>query len=218
LHQIIKSASFFNGYGLTETAVSVFLYEISLDKNIYPFGIPLGHPMPKGSYFIIDENENKINDGEIGELVIYGPNLMSGYWNKQETTKKVLKKFINLNQNEDGFRTGDLVKEIDGQIYFNGRKDCQVKILGYRIELGEIEAIISGINGVRECCVKAEEGKNKKKIISFLSINDIELSGIKAASKEKLPDYMMPSEWIVMDELPKLSNEKIDRSKLNYVL
>ena len=210
-----ENAMFYNGYGLTETAVSAFLYKINLHSE--EINIPLGEIMDDCEFYILDDSSNALyEDGSIGELIIRGPNVMKGYWENVEATNKSLKKNPVLPfLPEKVLYTGDLVKIYNANIYFIGRIDDQIKINGYRVELGEIENFILNQKEVVECSVIPCEIENKKNIYCYIVLDNAgELDKIIQNTRLALPNYMRPSRWIVMDALPKLPNGKIDKNRL----
>jgi D-alanine--poly(phosphoribitol) ligase subunit 1 len=114
------------------------------------------------------------------------------------------------------YRTGDVVKLVDGKFYFLGRKDNQIKHMGYRIELEEIETALSGIAGVNQSAVIYQrDNTSYGKIIAFIaSEKELDPMFIGRELKAKLPSYMLPSKLIVLDSLPKNANGKVDKEIL----
>lgn len=213
--QLFVNADFFNGYGLTETSISASLHKIELDQEIE---IPLGKPMPGSEFYVINE-ENEIADiGETGELVIRGPHIMQGYWNKEEETNKVLKQNpIYTFLNEKVLYSGDLVRISNkNQYIYCGRKDEQIKILGYRIELGDLDNTILKMEFIDEAYTVCISDQMDKVLVSFLKVNRVTVSVdmIKKKMALILPKYMIPKEIIICNEFPKLGNGKIDKMML----
>ena len=162
-----------------------------------------------------------------GEIYIGGVGLARGYLNRAGLTAE---KFIPnpfVEGSEKGtrlYRTGDLGRYLeDGNIEFLGRIDHQVKIRGFRIELGEIESTIQGVEGIKQCVVLAREDiENQKRLVGYVVLEENKdeesetklISKCREVCKGKLPDYMQPSQIVVLDRLPLTPNGKIDRKAL----
>lgn len=217
LYKIFKTrATLYNVYGPTECTCICSSYRIS-DRDFNDESIsqlaPIGE-LCKGFYFMIcDQNENEVEQGEIGELYLGGENVGLGYYGSKSKTNA---KFIqNPKQNtvkDIIYKTGDLVRQnqSSGLIYFCGRKDTQVKFMGYRIELGEIEAALAAIDGIQECAVIFQ---SNQEIVCFLR-SELKKNIIKKLLLQFIPSYMIPRKFIFINNLPKNSNGKIDRKKL----
>ena len=208
---------FYNSYGPTETTVSASMAKLK-DGDV----ISIGNVLPNYSLAVVDEKFNPVDQGTEGELVIAGIGVSSGYINRPELTKeKFIPKPISLSMlyGERVYRTGDLVS-IDGQgvIDFKGRIDDQVKLHGYRIELGEIEARISLLTGIKAVavCVKKDQ-QNQEQLVAYMQVeklytlNEIQ---IRHELAKTLPVYMVPSAFIILDDLPRLASGKINRKAL----
>lgn len=206
------SAKLVNVYGPTEGTCICSSYDIKEsdfeDMNSLP---SLGKINPNFSY----EITSKFKDG-VGELIIIGPNIAAGYYNLPERTKKsfgIYKKgkfYMNRY-----YKTGDLVKEKDGLLYFIGRKDNQIKHMGYRIELDEIEYAINKIDGVLESAVIYQRlNESYGKIMAYIAMENIQEDRLKNELAQYLPKYMVPNKFMFMSKLPKNSNGKIDRLSL----
>lgn len=200
-----------NLYGPTECTVTVteFTYTSESKSRCIGDAVPIGWPYTHCDLLVLDENCNQVAEGE---LYIGGSQVTPGYINNE---KKQRQQFVTIN-GKQYFRTGDKVfSDADGCLHFLGRVDEQIKIAGYRVELGEVDAIIRSVDGVSECttvAIKDEMGVVIE-LISFLAgINDIEL--VVQQCRAKLPPYMVPSEFRVLDTLPRNSNGKIDKREL----
>lgn len=208
-------ASFINVYGPTECTCICSSYIISESDFEDLSELPsLGFINQNFSYVILDE-DNKEN--HLGELCLLGPNVGKGYYNDPVKTKENFKKFTNkCNYDKNMYKTGDLVEEKEGLLYFRGRIDNQIKHMGYRIELEEIELAIYNMKEVEECAVVYKREKiNYGKIIAYISTNfEISSNDIKMYLKDKLPSYMLPNSINILDRLPKNQNGKIDRNEL----
>jgi acyl carrier protein len=170
--------------------------------------------------YLLDANLQPVPVGVPGELFIGGEGVARGYLNRPELTKE---KFVAHPFSADPrarlYRTGDLARHrTDGVIEFLGRTDHQIKLRGHRIELGEIEAALSHHSGVREAVVVARETTpGDQRLVAYLvSANGQAPSatGLRQFLHEKLPDYMVPSAFVVLDQLPLTPNGKVDRRAL----
>jgi acyl-coenzyme A synthetase/AMP-(fatty) acid ligase len=153
-----------------------------------------------------------VADGESGELLLSGPQLALGYVDNEEKTRS---SFVDIDD-ERWYRTGDLAyKDSNGVFHFLGRIDHQVKVLGYRIELGE-EFHLRDVSGCDSVAAVAwpQYGGSASGIVAFLGGFAGPTSHIKAAMQQRLPNYMVPSRFLVLPELPLNSNRKVDRKQL----
>lgn len=208
----------YNQYGPTECHV---VSELKLDGNPadWPQLPSIGKAIDNVDLFIINEQMQVIDNHEPGELCISGRCLAQGYLNQPALTDK---KFINLETPQYGlvhcYRTDDLARFLpDGTIEFLGRRDDQVKIRGHRVELGEIEVVISQMPAVQQAVVVARESADgQKQLVAYLisSTGLTDSSTVRKELRQRLPEYMMPSAFVWMDDLPRTSSGKVDRKKL----
>lgn len=207
----LPNARYINLYGPTEVTCNCTYYKIP--KNIdADFKLPIGNAFPGRKVFLLDKNNEKINEAEReGEIAVAGESLAEGYYNNPDETAK---HFIYLD-GERIYKTGDMaVLSDDGQVYFSGRADFQVKIMGHRIELEEIEDAILSINDVNECCCIFQ--KDKSRITAFIT-GSADTKAVKQELKSKLPAYMIPAHIKSIDRMPLTINGKIDRKKLSFI-
>jgi len=234
---LARSGSVWNMYGPTETTIWSAVYQVESGDT----AVPIGQPIANTKIHLVDpEQRQKDNQlklvpvGEPGELLIGGVGLARGYLNQLELTEE---KFIpDPFSNEPGarlYRTGDLARYLpDGTIECLGRIDHQVKIRGFRIELGEIESALYQHPGIQETVVTAvEEDLGEKRLVAYLltdlnveripqsmdyliETQGLSLAHLRSFLKEKLPDYMMPSAFVLLDTLPLTPNLKVDRKAL----
>jgi amino acid adenylation domain-containing protein/non-ribosomal peptide synthase protein (TIGR01720 family) len=210
-------AELHNLYGPTEASVDVS-YWACLPGSAET-AIPIGRPIANISLYILDRQLNPVLAGTPGELHIGGIGLGRGYLNRPELTAE---KFIPDPFMHDGgrlYKTGDLARyRPDGTIDYLGRNDFQVKIRGFRIELGEIENRLSACAGVREAVVIArDDGHGGKRLVAYLTQDggsELSIAGLRADLAETLPDYMLPSAFVVLPVLPLSANGKLDRNAL----
>lgn len=208
-----------NLYGPTEAAIDVTFFDCS-SENIVTH-VPIGKAIDNIEIYILNE-ENQICDiGKSGELCITGVGLARGYLNRPELNNQ---KFVQLPWDSSirMYRTGDLALLLeDGSIEFLGRIDHQVKIKGNRIELGEIESILINDESVKEVVVLAVDGKNDDKFLcAFIVPNEhfTHVNDIRKVLEGKLPDYMLPSHIITINDIPLSTNGKVDRKTLINIL
>jgi amino acid adenylation domain-containing protein len=207
-----------NLYGPTEATVDVSYYECLKEESSN--SIPIGKPIDNISLYIIGSNNQLQPIGVAGELCISGVGLARGYLNKAELTKE---KFIEnpFIKGERMYKTGDLARWLtDGNIEYLGRIDHQVKIRGFRIELGEIEAVLKKHPAVKETVVVARNIKgdlNVSRLIAYLTLEGEEKPSdelLQGFLRSKLPDYMVPSYFITLENIPLTSNGKVNTKAL----
>lgn len=202
-----------NAYGPTEATVCVTMAVI---KKILT-SPPIGKPISNTKIYILDKNQQLVSVGVPGELYISGQGLSPGYLNKHELTQKYFVKNP-YETNEVMYSTRDLARWLpNGEIEYIGRIDNQVKIRGFRIELEAIETQILHIPSIEQCAVVVQENTIfGKYILAYISGKKITINSnkIKESLKKYLPDYMIPSFFIVLNTLPMTNNGKIDRKKL----
>ena len=207
-----------NTYGPTETSVIATSYEPDPSKPI-PDNLPIGRPIANMQIYILNEKGQPAQIGEAGELHIGGPGVARGYLNRPELTAS---KFVANPFKEDGsgrlYKTGDSARFLaDGEIEFIGRTDFQVKIRGYRIELGEIEATLEKCPGIRECIVIAREDDGTKRLVGYVvasSERTPSSSDLRNFLSDRLPEYMVPADFVFLKSLPLTANGKVDRRAL----
>ncbi|MEG4578513.1 amino acid adenylation domain-containing protein [Microcoleus sp. MON1_C5] len=209
-----------NNYGPTETTVGATICELSAaDATLRE--LPIGRPIGNLQTYILDGNGQPVPIGIAGELHVGGAGLARGYLNRPELTEE---KFIpNPFSNKPGsrlYKTGDLTRyRADGNIEYVARVDNQVKVRGFRIELGEIEAVLSQHPAVRESAVLVREG-DRKRLVAYVvpdareQNSSVSSSELRQFLQERLPDYMLPSAFVVLEKLPLTPNGKIDRAAL----
>ena len=208
-----------NEYGPTETVVGCCVYEIA--PGTLPSGpVPIGRPIANTQLYILDRNLHPVAIGVAGELHIGGEGLARGYLNRPELTQE---KFIaNPFSSEPGarlYKTGDLARYLpEGNVEFLGRIDHQVKLRGYRIELGEVETVLGQHPMVQSSVVAMREDvAGDKRLVAYVvgqQGESFDAAEIRNYLKQKLPEYMIPSAFVLLDELPLTPNGKVDRDAL----
>ncbi|MEG5016677.1 MULTISPECIES: amino acid adenylation domain-containing protein [unclassified Microcoleus] len=216
--------SIFNHYGPTETTVGVLTYQVKMQGDRISQTVPLGRPLPNTQIYLLDSHLQPVPVGVAGELYIAGAGLARGYLNQPElTAEKFICKSLTQEPETRLYKTGDLARYLpDGNIEFIDRVDRQVKLRGFRIELGEIEAGLSHHPSVREAAVLLQENEpGNQRLVAYivshskLSVQDSQLiESLRSFLKEKLPEYMIPSAFVVLKALPLTPNGKIDRQAL----
>lgn len=209
----------FNVYGPTECTCMCSAYIINCKDFGDLQGFPaLGKIADNFSYLILDEDGKKVLDNEIGELCLFGPNVGKGYYNDPERTKEsFVQNPYNEHFDERMYKTGDLVRYDmeDGKIHIKGRKDYQIKHMGYRIELEEIETALSQLDYISQAAVIHGHKRGLSKIIGIVSSKtEMGEKVIRKELKEIIPDYMIPTKFHFVSQLPKNPNGKIDRKRL----
>ncbi|MDE2031456.1 MAG: amino acid adenylation domain-containing protein, partial [Pseudomonas sp.] len=206
-----------NMYGITETTVHVTYRPLSVADLELDASSPIGEPIADLSWYLLDGELNPVAKGCIGELYVGRAGLARGYLKRGDLTAL---RFIPDPFGESGarlYRTGDLAQyRSDGVIEYIGRIDHQVKIRGFRIELGEIEARLNALAAVREAVVLAQEGLNGQQLVAYvIPAQGAEDAGaLKAQLKADLPDYMVPTHLLFLNEWPLTANGKLDRKAL----
>jgi amino acid adenylation domain-containing protein len=203
-------------YGITETTVFCIWHQCSKNDENIPI---IGSPLPNVTSYILDKNLNLLPLGAIGELYIGGVGLARGYLNNLELTneKFILNPYQTMEQKQNNnfnsriYKTGDLVRYLkDGNIEYMGRNDSQVKIRGFRIELGEIESKLSSIKNINASTVIATDDEPKQLIAYYVSRNKLNEDDLRFELEKSLPNYMLPSFFIHLKELPLTINGKLD--------
>lgn len=214
LNSFGKDIEICNEYGPTETVVGcmIHIYNEEKDNGI---SVPIGYPADNVQLYILDKDLNVVPTGLSGELYVSGDGVARGYLNREELT---FERFIDnpFIKGKRMYKTGDIARYLENGVFeYLGRSDNQVKIRGYRIELGEIERYILENENVRDAVVTFKEDSSGNKtlnsyIVSKENMNDLELKGWL---NKFLPKYMIPANFIFIDQLPLTLNGKI-----NYAL
>ncbi|MEH1937180.1 MAG: amino acid adenylation domain-containing protein [Nostoc sp.] len=202
----------FNCYGPTESTVNAAI------ALCHPNGKkpPIGQPLSNIRIYILDAHNQPLPPGIPGELCIAGVGLARGYLNRPDLTAEKFIKIDLFGKTERIYKTGDLARwRVDGNLEYLGRIDDQIKLRGFRIELGEIESILLQHPSVKEAIVTLYKTESNQSLIAYLTGITTDLSAqLKNHLKSRLPDYMIPAQIIVLNELPLTPNSKIDRKAL----
>ncbi len=224
------TCSIFNHYGPTETTVGVLTYQVKTQDDRISETVPLGRPLPNAQIYLLDSHLQPVPVGVPGELYIGGAGLARGYLQQPElTAEKFIRHPFSQEPEARLYRTGDLARYLpDGTIEFIGRADRQVKLRGFRLELGEIEAALSAHSSVSEAVVLLQESEpDSQRLVAYLvpkgsrgehggiaPTNSELIESLRLFLKEKLPEYMIPSAFVILKALPLTPNGKIDRQAL----
>ncbi|MCF3627071.1 amino acid adenylation domain-containing protein [Planktothrix agardhii 1801] len=219
ISQRIPGLQIINGYGPTETTICSTLYSIKTER-ISNGNTPIGKPLHNTKIYLLDNQMQPVPIGVQGELHIGGAGLARGYLNRpQLNAEKFIPNPFDKAKGSKLYKTGDLARYLpDGNIEYLGRIDNQVKIRGFRIELGEIEAVIGQNEDVQSACVIArEDNPGDKRLVAYLVPQPeitLTIDEIRQFLKAKLPDYMVPNAFVILEALPLTPNGKIDRRAL----
>jgi amino acid adenylation domain-containing protein/non-ribosomal peptide synthase protein (TIGR01720 family) len=213
----------YNEYGPTETTVGSMIYRYDKDKD-NSGGVPIGRPIANTGIFLLDQNKKPVPENVSGEIYITGHGLAAGYVNKPELTAE---RFITIDVTETGslraYKTGDsAVRQTDGNVDYRGRKDRQVKIRGYRVETAEIEARLIRYDGIKEGVVRARPGNNGDNRLCAYFVSEerdgrkieINTTLLMENLQQQLPDYMVPTHYVPIPEIPLTANGKLDTGNL----
>ena len=217
VHERLPTVRFWNSYGPTEAAVGVTLWLCRRQDGAKP--PPIGAPAWNTQIHILDETLRPVPDGESGELYIAGDFLARGYVGKPELTAE---RFIPSPFGPPGarmYRTGDLAqRRADGEIFFLGRNDSQVKFNGIRVELGEIEAAVSRLPGVARTAVIAREIGGENRLIAYVIMKPGARPIVPAEAKsflgQFLPRYLVPSFFVPLAAFPLTASAKLNARAL----
>ncbi|MDX1389882.1 MAG: amino acid adenylation domain-containing protein, partial [Acidobacteriota bacterium] len=229
-----------NTYALTETGGAVAFRKLKPNDVDGSAGSAIGTPLPHAKIYLLDEGRNPVADESPAEMYIGGDAVARGYWNLPElTAERFVADPVSADEGALCYRTGDLAHRLaDGRIEFLGRVDHQIKVLGFRIEPGEIESVLLEDPSVAQALVVAREDRpGDKRLVAYVvpeKIGGAEGSGdnggesassilesrvlnarqLRQGLERRLPHYMIPGAFVVMDALPRTPSGKLDRNQL----
>lgn len=212
-----------NVYGPTEASIHV-TYWLSKKVNLNSLSlIPIGKPIKNMQAFILDNKMREVDIEQTSNLYIAGEGVGRGYLNNSKLTNEKFTNVIINTKNIRLYKTGDLAKKLnDGNLVFMGRIDDQIKLRGYRIEPAEIEHLILKSSLVNDVCVIGTlKEQTHDRLVAFIVVKDtIEdiVEKLKSILKVNLPEYMVPSIFIILDKLPFTVNQKVDKSRLAHLI
>lgn len=213
--QLKPSCQILNHYGPTEATVGVLTYKVE-PQATQSATVPIGRPIANTQVYLLDEHLQPVPIYLPGELYIGGANLARGYFNRPDLTKE---RFIpNPFSEAEGsrlYKTGDVARYLpDGNIEFLGRSDRQVKIHGFRIELEEVEAILRQHPAIRQAvAIVREDEMGNQRLIAYVSLHT-STSDLRRFVQERLPEYMVPTAFVILNAIPLTPNGKVDYKAL----
>lgn len=216
LREVFKG-EIYNMYGPTETTIW------STCGRVEEIGatVPIGRPIANTQVYLLDTALQPVGRGEAGELLIGGDGVARGYLNRPDLTAE---RFLALPAagGRRVYRTGDLARlRPDGSLDFLGRNDYQIKLRGHRIELGEIEAALEKIQAVRQAViVLREDREGDQRLVAYVvpdGLGEVDSARLREALGERLPEYMVPSSFVLLQAMPLTENGKIDRKALLHL-
>ncbi len=219
-----RVGSLWNMYGPTETTIWSAVHPVS-SADLGGRAVPLGAPIANTGIYVLDRFDRGLElapDGVPGELYIGGEGLARGYLGRPDlTADRFVPDPFHGHLGARLYRTGDLVRRRprDGALEFFGRVDFQVKIRGFRIELGEVESVLSAYPGVRACVAMVrEDHPGDRRLVAYLvTVADTEFPktrDLRAFLAQRLPEYMVPSDFVPLPRLPLSPSGKVDRNAL----
>lgn len=206
---------FVHSWGSTESGPGVLQFFADTTSTIDPAGVPIGYPVEATDAFLLNPYGRPTDF--VGEIAIRGRHLALGYWNRPELTAAV----FGRDAADPGlvtYRTGDLGRRLaDGSLVFAGRHDRQVKVRGMKVDLAEIERVLASLPGVREVALEARPVDSETRLVAYLEASGAERPSqhdLRATLWDKLPEYMVPSTIVWLDQMPRSGSGKIDRLAL----
>ena len=209
-----------NMYGITETTVHVTYRPMTASEAALTQQSPIGLAIPDLQLYVLDARMEPLPIGVTGEIYVGGAGLARGYLGRPElTAQRFVPHPFSRVPGARLYRTGDLARfTVDGQLEYLGRIDDQVKIRGFRIELGEIQVVLSLHPAVREALVLVrEESPGNKSLVAYLATGTQtppSVSDVRQFLLARLPDYMVPGAFVMLEQLPLTANGKVDRKAL----
>ncbi len=213
-------ATVVNTYGPTECTDVVAFHRLENFDKYENKSVPIGKPVNNTQLYILDSDLEPVNIGEEGELCVAGICVGGGYLGLPElTNERFVEAELTGSKKSRIYRTGDRARYgKNGEIEFLGRIDNQVKIRGFRIELGEIEAVLTAYPDVLESVVLArEDTPGEKRLVAYMVVKpntSPAVNKIRSTLQHNLPDYMLPTAWVFLDEMPLTPNGKVNRLAL----
>ena len=209
-----------NHYGPTETHLAT-MWRLAGDARRWPALPPIGRPIANARVFLLDARMTPVPVGVPGELYVGGDGLARGYLGRPElTAERFVPDPFSAEAGARLYRTGDLARYLtDGRLEYAGRADLQVKVRGFRVEVGEIEAVLKQHSAVTQAAVVArEDAPGVKRLVAYVVLAEPSrppVAGeLRSFLKERLPEYMIPAVFVLLDALPLTPSGKVDRQRL----
>ena len=217
--ELMPDATLLNIYGSSEVAADATWHEIT--RPDVSASVPIGRPIANVQVHVLDSSMERVPIGVRGEIFIGGDCLARGYWNRPVLTRE---RFLPSPFANDGsgrlYRTGDLGRYLaNGEIEYLGRSDNQVKLRGMRVELEEIEAALAAHPVICRAVVVLAGHSDQQKLVGYLVIRpgtELDADELRHFLRSKLPDHMVPSQYLTINALPLLPNGKVDRRNLSF--
>jgi len=204
-----------NLYGPTEATIACTAHRWERDARPGANGfVPIGEPIGSTAAHVVDDELEEVTPGEPGQLLLRGPQVVEGYWDDPVATAR---SFVTMRSNGRGFLTGDrVVRPSSGApLEYLGRVDSQIKILGHRVELEEVEAVLREEARAEAIAVGWPlTPSGAAGIVAFIAATSLDKVSLRRALSARLPDYMVPRELRLVNELPLNANGKRDRKAL----
>jgi amino acid adenylation domain-containing protein len=209
----------YNIYGPTEACVDATAYLVEANGSKRPV---IGKPLANYEVYVLDEWQRAVPPWVRGEIYIGGAGLARCYHGRPELTAERFGPHpYSRHEGARLYRTGDLGRYLpDGSVEYLGRADGQVKVRGYRVELGEVEAVLRDCQGVREAVVQlrgTENGEGEERLVGYVvpeSTGELKIEQLRAEMGERVPEYMIPAVFVMLERLPLTSGGKIDWREL----
>jgi amino acid adenylation domain-containing protein len=221
----LPNATFTNHYGPTETTEASSFHRVPADFDDPTADVPIGVGCAGEELLVLDDDQRPVAPGEVGEIYIRGVGVSPGYWRDPERTATAFLPVPGTNGNgERMYRTGDRGRlGADGSVSFLGRADFQIKTAGYRVEPAEVENAILLLGEVSACAVVPVEGDDVSGSVvgcAYVPRNGapIRPSEVKKRLLDRIPPYMIPSRWLLLDELPVNDRGKVDRGRARTLM
>jgi amino acid adenylation domain-containing protein len=233
MHELAPNAKIVSFYGATETQRAVGYYEFreetSTGNDAATHPVPLGHGIKDVQLLLLNKNVQLAGIGELGELYVRSPHLAAGYIGDETLTyESFLKNPFTSDPNDRLYRTGELGRYLpDGNVEWAGRNDRRVNIRGFRVELAEVESVLSQHLGVKDAAVVAKEflvegtspisTTHDLRLVAYVVPEldqPLSIDGLRSFLTAKLPDYMVPSHFLILGRLPLTPNGKVDYQAL----
>jgi acyl carrier protein len=213
-----RDCIFANSLGLTETAGTIRHNLIDHDTKVTSDTVPVGYAVEEMEVLLLDDDGHDVGVDEIGEIAVRSRYLSPGYWGNAELTQA---KFIVGSDGGDNrlYLTGDLGRMLaDGSLVHLGRKDFQVKVRGYKIDVAEIERALLALDSIEAVVVVARADRDDDLSLVAYLVSAITpaptISALRRALSAKLPEYMIPASFVLLEALPTTPTGKVDRGRL----
>ena len=217
LQSRFPNAQLYNHYGPSEAVVGCSMFDVTAGLVDCQEYLPIGTPMDNHQLLVVDEKQQLLPKGCVGELCIAGAGVAKGYYNNPELTAQKfvdLPAFAGTEITGKGYLTGDKVRwNEQGQLQFLGRIDEQVKLRGYRIEPAEIANVLRQQPGITDACVVLQDHQDSQHLAAYV-VGDGSADALKEAMSALLPQYMQPSFYMFLEQLPLSPSGKVNRKAL----